>query len=80
MQPNGARKKRLAHAIFSNDGPYLNKPDVTNRPRVTPNRYRASKRKVAHDGQSISGMGDGHCGGDQSFGKPSQRHAEGPAA
>ena len=37
MQPNGAKKKRLAQAIFSNDGPNLTRPEVTKRPNVTPN-------------------------------------------
>ena len=37
MQPNGAKKKRLAHAIFSKEGPNLTNPDVTKSPRVTPN-------------------------------------------
>ena len=33
---NGARKNRLAHAIFSNEGPNLTRPEVTKSPRVTP--------------------------------------------
>ena len=44
MQPNGAKKNKLAQAIFSNDGPNLNKPDVTNRPKVMPNKYKASNK------------------------------------
>ncbi len=40
MQPNGAKKNRLAHAIFSNDGPNLSSPAVTKRPSVTPKIYR----------------------------------------
>ena len=36
MHPNGARKNRLAHAIFSNEGPNLTRPDVTKSPKVTP--------------------------------------------
>ena len=46
MQPNGARKKRLAHAIFSKEGPNLNKPEVTNKPNVTPNTYRAINKNI----------------------------------
>ena len=30
--------------MFSNDGPNLNKPDVTNRPKVIPNKYKASNK------------------------------------
>ena len=36
MQPKGAKKKRLAQAIFSKDGPNLSSPEVTNSPKVTP--------------------------------------------
>ena len=32
-------------AIFSNEGPNLNKPEETSIPRVTPNIYRLKKRK-----------------------------------
>ena len=46
MQPNGAKKNKLAHAMFSKDGPNLSSPDVTKRPKVTPNIYKhKSKRK-----------------------------------
>jgi len=44
MQPSGARKNKLAQAIFSNDGPNLNKPDVTKRPKVIPKKYRANNK------------------------------------
>ena len=40
MQPKGAKKNKLAHAIFSKDGPNLIKPEVTNRPSVTPKIYK----------------------------------------
>ena len=40
MQPSGAKKNRLAQAIFSNDGPNLIKPALTNNPSVMPNIYR----------------------------------------
>ena len=44
MHPNGAKKNKLAHAIFSNDGPNLNKPDVTSRPKVIPKRYKDNNK------------------------------------
>ena len=44
MHPNGARKNKLAQAIFSKDGPNLNNPDVTKRPNVTPNKYNESNK------------------------------------
>jgi len=46
MQPNGAKKNKLAQAIFSKDGPNLIKPDVTSNPKVTPNIYKDIKRKI----------------------------------
>ena len=46
MHPRGARKNRLAQAIFSNEGPNLTKPEVTNKPIVTPNMYKAVRRKI----------------------------------
>ena len=39
MQPKGAKKNKLAHAMFSNDGPNLNNPEVTNNPKLIPKRY-----------------------------------------
>ena len=45
MHPKGAKKNKLAHAIFSKDGPYLNKPEVTSRPKVTPNIYKLNNKK-----------------------------------
>ncbi len=54
MHPKGARKKRLAQAIFSKDGPNLNKPDVTSRPRLTPNKYNASNKN--NNGAPISNI------------------------
>ena len=44
MHPKGAKKNKLAQAIFSNEGPNLNSPDETKRPRLIPNRYRASNK------------------------------------
>ena len=39
MQPRGAKKNKLAQAIFSKEGPNLIKPEVTKSPRVIPNTY-----------------------------------------
>ena len=36
MQPNGAKKNKLAQAMFSKDGPKRSKPEVTKRPNVIP--------------------------------------------
>ena len=44
MQPKGARKNKLAQAIFSNEGPNLNNPEVTKSPRVTPNKYKGNNK------------------------------------
>ena len=46
MQPSGAKKKRLAQAIFSKDGPNLIRPEVTNNPKVTPKTQRLSNKKI----------------------------------
>ena len=35
MQPRGAKKNKLAHAMFSKEGPNLISPEVTSRPKVT---------------------------------------------
>ena len=40
MHPRGANKKRDDHAIFSNDGPNLIKPALTNKPSVIPKIYK----------------------------------------
>ena len=32
--------------MFSKDGPYLRSPDVTNSPKVIPNKYKASNKKI----------------------------------
>ena len=45
MHPSGARKNKPAQAMFSNEGPYLSSPDVTRRPKVTPNKYNANNKK-----------------------------------
>ena len=44
MHPKGAKKNKLAHAMFSNDGPNLNNPDVTKSPSVTPKRYNGKSK------------------------------------
>ena len=46
MQPNEAKKNKLAQAIFSKDGPYLIKPAVTKSPNVIPKTYKVIKRKI----------------------------------
>ena len=46
MHPSGAKKNKLAQAIFSNDGPNLTRPEVTNRPKVTPNIYKVINKKI----------------------------------
>ena len=33
--------------MFSKDGPYLNNPEVTKRPKVIPNKYNAINRKIS---------------------------------
>ena len=45
MQPNGANKNIVDQAMFSNDGPNLNKPEDTSIPRVIPNIYRLKNNK-----------------------------------
>ena len=44
MHPKGAKKNKLAHAMFSNEGPNLNSPDVTKSPKVTPNKYKGNSK------------------------------------
>ena len=46
IQPKGANKNIVDHAIFSKDGPNLNNPADTNRPSVIPNKYKLKKRKA----------------------------------
>ena len=40
MHPKGASKNKDDQAIFSKDGPYLIKPELTNKPSVIPNMYK----------------------------------------
>ena len=46
MQPNGASKNIVDQAIFSKDGPNLNKPADTNKPSVIPKIYKLIKSKA----------------------------------
>ena len=56
-------KNKLAQAIFSKEGPYRTKPEVTSSPRVIPNKYRLSnnnksgkpnfKREIPKRGMAI---------------------------
>tara|TARA_Y100001970_G_C14010676_1_gene738237 strand:+ start:20 stop:352 length:333 start_codon:yes stop_codon:yes gene_type:complete len=46
MHPKGAKKNKLAQAMFSNEGPNLISPAVTINPSVTPNKYRQTRRKI----------------------------------
>ncbi len=45
MQPSGANKNRDDQAIFSNDGPNLISPALTNKPRVIPKVYKLKNNK-----------------------------------
>ena len=45
MHLSGARKNKLAQAIFSKEGPNLIKPEVTKRPKVIPKIYKLSNKK-----------------------------------
>ena len=45
MHPSGANRNSEDHAIFSNDGPNLNKPELTNNPRVIPKIYKLKNKR-----------------------------------
>ena len=45
MQPNGASKNKEDQAIFSKEGPNLNRPELTNSPNVMPNKYKLKNNK-----------------------------------
>ena len=45
MHPSGANKNNEDQAIFSNDGPNLIKPELTNRPSVIPKIYKLRNKK-----------------------------------
>ena len=47
MHPKGAKKNKLAHAMFSNEGPNLNNPEVTKSPKVTPKIYKIINKKIS---------------------------------
>ncbi len=46
MQPKGANKNIVDHAIFSKDGPNLKSPADTNKPSVIPKVYKLKKRNA----------------------------------
>ena len=46
MHPKGAKKNKLAQAIFSKEGPNLTSPAVTKSPKVTPKIYNVISRKI----------------------------------
>ena len=45
MHPKGANRNIVDHAIFSKEGPYLNRPADTRMPSVIPNKYKLKNRK-----------------------------------
>ncbi len=45
MQPKGASRNIVDHAIFSNEGPNLSNPAETKIPNVIPKKYKLKKRK-----------------------------------
>ena len=45
MHPNGASKNKDDQAIFSNEGPNLISPALTNKPRVIPKIYKLKNSK-----------------------------------
>ncbi len=46
MHPKGASKNIVDQAIFSKEGPNLNNPAETNKPKVIPKRYKLKKRNA----------------------------------
>ena len=46
IYPKGAKKNKLAQAIFSKDGPNLIRPEVTSKPKVIPNIYKLINKKI----------------------------------
>ena len=46
MHPRGAKKNKLAHAIFSNEGPNLMSPALTNKPKVIPKMYKLKNKQL----------------------------------
>ena len=45
MHPKGASKNKDDQAIFSNEGPYLISPALTNKPSVIPKRYKLKNNR-----------------------------------
>jgi len=45
MQPKGAYKNIVDHAIFSKEGPNLSKPELTKSPSVIPKIYKLRNKK-----------------------------------
>ena len=45
MQPKGANKKRDDQAMFSNEGPNLISPALTNKPNVIPKIYKLKNKR-----------------------------------
>ena len=45
MHPSGASRNKEDHAIFSNEGPNLIKPALTNNPKVIPKIYKLVNNK-----------------------------------
>ncbi len=44
MHPSGASKNNEDQAIFSKDGPNLIRPELTNKPKVIPNKYKLKNK------------------------------------
>ena len=61
MQPKGANRNIVDHAIFSNEGPNLSNPAETNKPNIIPNIYKFKKRKnkgIPRSNNDIPNIGD----------------------
>ena len=61
MQPKGASKNIVDQAMFSNEGPNLNKPADTSIPKVIPNTYKLKKSKnkcIPKSNKDIPNNGD----------------------
>ena len=61
MQPKGASKNIVDQAMFSNEGPNLNKPADTSIPKVIPNTYKLKKSKnkwIPRSKREIPNRGD----------------------
>ena len=61
MHPKGASKNMVDHAMFSKEGPNLNNPAETNKPKVIPKMYKLKKRNASGKPKSnkeIPNIGD----------------------